>query len=95
MNAAPGSTINSCNHTNECTSNYDKHCCVNAFMADPVAGTEHSIYRCMNEKIADANLKFSIEGLEVSMKCVGKSSAAKLSMVATATLASLAAMTLY
>jgi hypothetical protein len=56
--------------------NYDKHCCVNAILTDPETGKVNSIYRCMNEHIADLNMGLSIEGLKVEMKCVDNVSGA-------------------
>ena len=92
MGAEPGSTIFSCNVTNECTQKYTKHCCVNVVIQDD--NTEHSIYRCMNQRVADANLGFQMNGMKVSMKCLGGSGASQLSMAAATTLG-LVAMTLY
>jgi len=65
-------------------------------MSDPMTKKEYSIYRCMNEQIADANYDITIEGVKISMKCLGKSAAmSKFAAATAATMVSLAAMTLY
>lgn len=93
MGAEPGSTIASCAVSNECTQKYEKHCCVNALMQED-NGKETSIYRCMNQRVADANFAVTIGGVKVSMKCVGQSGASALTMAAATTLG-LATMALY
>merc|ERR1719263_207987 len=83
MGAEPGSKKASCMTSNECTQTNQKFCCANAVITDD-NGKENSIYRCINERIADINMNMEIEGMKMAMRCVDKTFASALSM-ATAT----------
>ena len=66
-------------------------CCVSATMHHKASGTKDSMYRCMTKAVAESNIDMKLADFEVSMKCMGKNSAAMLG----ASIATLAAMTLY
>jgi hypothetical protein len=93
MGAAPGSKEASCHVSNECTQTQQKYCCANAVMTDD-NGKENSIYRCINEKIADINMSMEMNGMRMAMKCVDKAFATALSM-ATATAVGLVAVNMF
>ncbi len=69
---AKGSMTKQCSNTKDCNGMYySKMCCVSSIITDKKSGTQDSMFRCMNYKIASANFEFSMNGMSVAMKCTG------------------------
>lgn len=69
----------------------DEYCCTQVSMQDSMImeNSGSNFYRCMNQKIVDASFSFEIDGMKMSMKCMG--SAASY-FTGSAVLASIVAM---
>jgi len=71
-------------------------CCTHVVMTDQGNGKQTSFYRCMNEKILDMSFQVEIDGMMMSMGCSdGYSSAKYIAGSVIASVATLAAMTLF
>ena len=71
-------------------------CCTHVVMTDQGNGKQTSFYRCMNEKILDMSFQVEIDGMMMAMGCSdGYSSAKYIAGSVIASVATLAAMTLF
>ena len=65
-------------------------------MTDKDSGEQQSFYRCMNENVMDMSFHVEINGMSMAMGCSGDASSAKyLAGTVVASMATLAAMTLF
>lgn len=69
----------------------EQYCCTHVTMQDSMVmeNAGSSFYRCMNQKMVDASFSFEIDGMKMSMQCMG--SAASY-LTGSAVLASIVAM---
>jgi len=69
-------------------------CCVSAVMTNPKKGTQDTLYRCMNYRVANSGFDVAIGNTQVTMKCT-ESFAAYMKTAFLASFVSLIAMIMY
>ena len=80
-----------CQLNSECSQGVITNCCANVVMVNPVDNVQHSIFRCMNEKVAAVAFDLEIQNFRANMQCVSGAAWAKISM-ATMAIASVIAL---
>lgn len=76
-----------------CKKESGKSCCAHVIMTEG-NGEQTSFYRCMNEKVVDAQFSVEIDGMKMSMAC-SESSSTYVTSAIMASLAALASMTVF
>lgn len=71
QNMKAGSMTKQCSKSKDCNGRYfNNMCCVSAVMTNKVTNKQDSMYRCMNSRLAQANLQMSMDNMKVSMRCI-------------------------
>ena len=68
------SDISQCQLETQCnrdTARFNNYCCANAIIRHPGTGQHTSIYRCINQRIADLNWNVRLGDMQISMRCLG------------------------
>lgn len=90
-----GSDVKQCTKTSDCDGKtLYKMCCVSAVITNRGSGTQESMFRCMNYRLASMNFDMSMDNMKVSMKCTD-SSAKYMTTALLGSIMSLVFMALY
>jgi len=91
---AKGSMTKQCSNTKDCNGMYySKMCCVSSIITDKKSGTQDSMFRCMNYRLAQANFQMKMDDFAIQMQCTDSASSSAMKMTS-AFVASMVSMTL-
>ena len=72
VNVKNTSEVAHCQKTTQCNiDSPNDYCCANAIIRHPGTGQHTSLYRCINQRVADMNWQIRLGDMQISLRCLG------------------------
>lgn len=72
VNVKNTSVVAHCQKETQCNiDSPNDYCCANAIIRHPGTGQHTSLYRCINQRVADMNWQVRLGDMQISLRCLG------------------------